>query len=150
MRFVAGRNGIGPVAFTKTAKVGVAFVLICVCTVGVGSSRHRPLWGSVWQSESVTGRLAVPVSAETVMKPGAPRLTDATAKAPTLARRTIPSLDAVATSATMSGAGVAEARRKNVLTPEVMGAGAVFVQAKLSWTSVRAKGDVGVNAKTKL
>src|SRR5262245_62301621 len=45
MRFVAGLKGDRSVAFTKTLKVGVALVLICVFTAGVGRSTHSPLGG---------------------------------------------------------------------------------------------------------
>jgi hypothetical protein len=99
---------------------------------------------------TLTGRPAAPVSAETVIGAPVPTLTVATANAPVVAKFTMPVLPAVAASATMSGPGAAEAERRRVFRPEVIGAGAVFVHAKVSWTSVGAKGLVGVKAKTKL
>src|SRR5262249_6610322 len=132
MRFVAGLKGTAAVALTKTLNVGVALVLICVCTVGAGATRHCPFCGFVSHSVMVNGRLAVPVFAETVSRPGAPTFTAATAKAPALARRTMPSFGAVAAKATMSGAGCAVARRRKVLTPEMIGAGELLAHAKLS------------------
>ena len=141
---------MGPLLDTKTPNVGVAFALIWVVTVGVGKETQRPVSGMVWQMRRLTGRPAAPVSAETVIRPVAPTLTVATAKAPALARLTMPVLPAVAASATMSGTGVTDAESRSVLRPVVIGAGAVLVQPKARWTSVGAKGPVGVKANTKL
>ena len=89
-----------------------------------------------------TGSVALPVSADAVMFPLAPRFTVATANAPVpcVARIfTMPSLVGVTTKATMSGTGVAEAERSSVFSPTLMGAGSVFVQSKLNCRSVGAK-----------
>src|SRR5262245_24681701 len=73
IRLLAGSNGMNAVDDTKTENVGVAPALICVVTVGLGGPpMHRPVWGSVWHKERLTGRVAVPVSAETVMAALAP------------------------------------------------------------------------------
>jgi hypothetical protein len=50
----------------------------------------------------------------------------------------------------MSGVGVAEAEKRRVLSPEMIGAGSVLAQSKLNWTSVGAMGAAGVSAKIKL
>ena len=45
---------------------------------------------------------------------------------------------------------MAEAEKRRVLSPGMIGAGSVLAQSKLNCTSVGAIGAVGVNAKTKL
>ena len=45
---------------------------------------------------------------------------------------------------------MAEAEKRKVLRPEIIGAGSVLAQSKLNCTSVGAIGAVGVSAKTKL
>src|SRR6266536_2578538 len=100
-----------------------------------------------------TGNVALPVSADAVILPLTPTFTVATAKAPVPfvpGIFTMPSLVVVATKATMSGTGVADAESSKVFSPVLVGAGFVFPQAKLSCRSVGAKGAVGVMAKTKL
>src|SRR5262245_27313385 len=82
-RFAAGSTAIGLAAPTKTAKVGVAPPAIAVVTLGMASPRHVPLPGSVWQIARDTPSGVLPVSADTVMVAGAPRLMVATAKAAT-------------------------------------------------------------------
>ena len=47
--------------------------MICVCTVGVGGARQALVAGFVSQRARLMGRLAAPVSAETVMKRERPR-----------------------------------------------------------------------------
>lgn len=101
IRWMAGSNGIGPLPVTKIPKVGVAFALIWVVTVGTGGPRQAPVVGVVWQSARLTGRLTPPVSAETVMRPPVPTFTVATAKTPVLARVMIPSLVSVAARASV-------------------------------------------------
>src|SRR5262245_4777679 len=99
----------------------------------------------------LTGSVAFPVSADTVMLPLAPTFTVATAKAPVPLEPgmlTIPSLVAVAPKATMSGTGVADAERSRLFSPTVIGAGLELAQLKLSHTSVGANGAVGVKAST--
>src|SRR5262249_37771187 len=59
-----------------------------------------------------------------------------------------PSLDGVSPTAIMSGTGVVLNVSSNVLMPDSIGAGFVFVQVKLSCTSVGASGAVGVKATT--
>src|SRR5262249_48662781 len=80
-----------------------------------------------------------------------PRLMVATEKAAelcALGSSRMPSLDAVALSATISGAP-AEAERRSELIPGRDGAGSVFVQVKFSAMSVAGRIAVGVNAITK-
>src|SRR5258706_13223128 len=60
--------------------------------------------------------------------------------------RTTPSPLMVAISAIVSGTGVADAAKRNVLTPVVTGAGNAFVQEKVRVTSVGVIGVVGMNA----
>src|SRR5262249_42372831 len=111
MRLLSGANDTLPVAAAKIPKVGVAAGPMKLVTLSPAGPMHPPD-ASVWQSAMVTGRLAGPVSAETVMVPGAPTFTVATAKAPTpLWPGTFkrPSLSTVAANATMSGTGVADA-----------------------------------------
>src|SRR5262245_30551414 len=105
----------------------------------------------VWQIETLSGRLAPPVSVEAVIIAPAPTFTVATANTPACAVAativgfgtfTIPSWLSVAARATMSGMRVAEAVSNSVLTPEIIGAGLVFVQSKFSRTSV---GETAVN-----
>jgi len=83
----------------------------------------------------------------------APTFTVATAKAlepdvPVMCR--MPSFDAVAANATMSGTGVAEAYNSNVLRPVVLGAALTPVHAKPSTTLVGTNAVFDVNAITKL
>jgi hypothetical protein len=63
---------------------------------------------------------------------------------------TMPSLLGVAPMATMSATGVAEAEKRRVLTPGMIGAGSVLAHLKLSSTSVGAIGAVGINPKANL
>jgi hypothetical protein len=91
--------------------------------------------------------------APTVIVPGEPTSPVATAKAfepelPGMWR--MPSFEAVATSATMSGTGEVEADSRRVSSPMSTGAGTTFVQAKLSTTLVGSNALLGVNAITKL
>ena len=123
MRLVAGRNGTPATAATKMPKVGVAPPVITVAALGPAAVRHCPVVGLVWQIEIARGKLAGPVSAAAVIIALAPKFTVATAKAldpelPGMCR--MPSLLAVAASATMSGTGVAEADSSKVLTPGQM------------------------------
>src|SRR5262245_26467208 len=100
---------------------------------------HWPVAGSVWHSERLSGRVALPVSAEATMLPCAPTLAVATAKAaapvvPGTFR--MPSLVEVAASTTTSGTGVEEAVNASVFTPGMIGAAGLFAHAKASRTSV--------------
>jgi hypothetical protein len=63
---------------------------------------------------------------------------------------TMPSLVVVTANATMSGTGVFDAESNSVLRPVLTGAGFVFEQSKLNWTSVGAIGEFRLKAKTKL
>ena len=99
----------------------------------------------------VRGSVALPVFAVAVIVELAPTLTVATAKAavpvdPGMWR--MPSLLAVAASATMSGTGVADADSSRVLTPEIVGAGSVLVLVNPSLISVGSNEAVGMNANT--
>ena len=144
----AGSNGTFPLAATKALKVGVALALIVVVTLGPAAAMQLPS-DLVWQTVNVTGRLAEPVSAETVIAADAPTLTEATEKAATppliLA---MPSLLIVADSATTSGTGVEEPDRSSVLTPTIGVALVEETQAKVSLTSAGSNAAVGVKAKT--
>src|SRR5262245_37283393 len=57
---------------------------------------------------------------------------------------TMPSLVPVAAMATMSATGAAEAEKRKVLSPEMIGAGLAFVHSKLNCTSVGGIGTLGV------
>ena len=94
IRDEAGLSGIAPVDWTNIENVGVAPGAKFSETVLEGGARHWPLLGSDWQRLKVTGRVADPVSADTVICPAAPALSLATAKAPAapLAISTMPSL----------------------------------------------------------
>src|SRR5262245_2926204 len=83
IRFTAGSNGTAaPEPLTKMPKVAVELAAIAVVTLDEAVLRHRPVPGLVWQIVTVTGTLAVPVSAEAVMDPAAPTFAVATEKAP--------------------------------------------------------------------
>src|SRR5262249_3167432 len=100
----------------------------------------------------VTGKLTFPVLASAVMVPPAPTFVVATAIKFTPLRpgiSTMPPPVVVAARAIGSGVGVEEAENKKVLTPGVIGAGALLVQSKLKVTSVGARGVEGVRAKIK-
>lgn len=127
--------------------------MICVVTLGPMAEMHCPVAGLVSHKKTLSGKEALPVSADAVMVPFTPTFTVATAKAPVPfvpGIFTMPSLVAVAAKATISGTGVADAENKSVFKPTLTGAGLVFAQAKLNCTSVGAIGAVGVSAITKL
>src|SRR5262249_60515157 len=114
---------------------------------------HWPVAGPAGHSERLSGRVALPVSAEATMLPCAPTLAVATAKAaaPVVPGTcTMPSFVEVAASTTTSGTGVEEAVNASVFTPAMIGAGGLFAHAKANCTSGGATGEVGVMAKTKL
>ena len=122
-------------------------------TLGPTDEMHCPVIGLVWQRLIASGNVAVPVLAVAVIEALAPTLTVATAKAfdpevPVMCR--MPSFDAVAANATMSGTGVAEADSSNVLRPVVLGAVLTPLQAKPSTTFVGTNAAFGVKAMTKL
>src|SRR5262245_3667884 len=97
----------------------------------------------------LTGSVAVPVSAETVMLALAPTFVDATANAPLPTMFeifTIWSLLTVLDRAITSGTGVRDAESRSVLTPTIVGAGLVLVPLKTNATSVGAITAVGVMA----
>src|SRR5437867_627244 len=101
----------------------------------------------------LTGRLAPPVSAVTVIRPLAPTLTVATANAPVPVAPgmfTIPVLPAVAPSATMSGTGVGDADKSSVFTPVMTAGGTTPLPAMANATSVGSRAATGVIATTKL
>ena len=142
-----------PAPWTKMPKVGVAPALIVVDTLGAIPEMHCPVLGFVSHRKTFTGRIAAPVSADTAILALAPTFTVATEKTPVplvLGTFTIPSFVNVAASATISGIGVGEADNSRVLSPELMAAGLLFAQSKLSCTSVEEMGPVGVRAKTKV
>src|SRR5262245_8574572 len=111
---------------------------------------HCPLAGFVWQSHTRTGRVAPPVSADTVISPLEPTFTDATENtpvAPTPGTWTMPSLFRVAASATMSGTAP-PADSRNVFTPFTTGAAGALSHSNTSSMSVGEIGAEGVNAST--
>jgi hypothetical protein len=115
------------------AKVGVWPVPICTVALGAGAAglMHCPFAGFVSQRERVTGKLARPVSAVTVIVALAPRFTAATANTPVPSgprMLIIPSSVVVAPTAMMSGLGASIADRSRVVTPEMVSAGAVLAQ----------------------
>jgi hypothetical protein len=117
----------------------------------VAGFTHAPVTGFVWHSERARGSDTPPVSTVAVISPGAPTFTLATAKALGLLVSGITRIPKVASArATMSGVGVLEAVRSSVLTPGMTGAGSVFVQSKLKWSSVAANGWLGVTEIRKL
>jgi hypothetical protein len=63
----AGHVGDRALPVTKMPKVGVALGEMSVETVAAVAVRQLPLVGSVWQTSSVTGRLAAPVLAAAVV-----------------------------------------------------------------------------------
>src|SRR5262245_6214718 len=153
IRLLAGSNGMNAVAETNTVNVGVAPALMVVGTVGPMADVHCPVWGFVWHKARLTGRVAVPVSAETVMLAPAPRLNEATANTPVPTMFeifTIPSLLGVLARAITSGTGVMEAESRSVLRPTIVGAGLVLVPVKMNATSVGPITAVGVIAIRKL
>lgn len=84
IRLLAGSNGIGPVLVTNTPKVGVALATIDVVTLLLGGDRQTPVTESVWQRVIFNGKLALPVSALTVIVPETPTFKLATTKPPVL------------------------------------------------------------------
>jgi len=131
--------------------VGVAPALIAVVTLVAGGDRHSPVAGILSQSDSATGKVAVPVSADAVIMSWLPTLTEATAKAlepVSPGSLTMPSPDWVAAKATMSDTGFVDADSKKVFTPGITAAGSVSVQSKANATSVEGISAVGVNEKT--
>ena len=90
-------------------------------TLALGVAKHAPVAGLVSQTKRVTGRLALPVSAEAVIIPPEPTFAVATANTPVPSGPGIletPSFVNVAAKATMSGTGLAEADRSKVLRPD--------------------------------
>ena len=141
---------------TKKAKVGVASAAMDVVTgpkIGTVGLMHAPVAGSVSHSAMLTGKLALPVSAETVIVLFEPTFTVATAKAaePVEAGRcTIPSPVSVAANAIISATGPLEAESSNVLIPAIVAAGLVFVQSNSNSILVGMRGALGVKENTKL
>ena len=122
---LAGSNGMNALAARNTEKVGVPPALICVATVGPIADVHWPFWGFVWHKLRATGRLAFPVSAETVIFALAPTFDDATANAPLPTMfeiLTIPSLLSVLERAITSGTGLIEPESRSVFRPTTVGA----------------------------
>jgi len=72
-------NGTSPGILTKIPKVGLALEGTVVMTLLPGDERHKPVSGSVWQIEVLTGKITSPVSADTVRASSAPTFTTATA-----------------------------------------------------------------------
>ena len=129
--------------------------MICVVIIEAGTAgfMHRPpLNGSVWQSDSFSGRLVVPVSTVAVSCALAPALNVASAKAPmplVPGIFMIPSPVGVATRAMMSGVGAEEAVSNSVLSPDITGAGSVFEHPKMNCTSLAVNAAVGVRTTRK-
>src|SRR5437868_6718740 len=122
-----------------------------VVTVGPRLELHWPVPGFVWQIAMISGRLAGPVFADTVIFPVIPTFAVATANAAepsTPGISMIPSAVGVADRATMSGTWLTDADNSNVSSPVTTSAGKVFRQSKASWTSVGPNPLVGVNENT--
>ena len=81
-RLTPGESATAALPVTKMPKVGVALGWMSVVTLEPGAARQAPLWGLVWHTVSVTGRLAVPALALAVIIASIPRLTAATANTP--------------------------------------------------------------------
>src|SRR5262245_32641731 len=97
----------------------------------------------------LSGRLALPVSADATIWPPAPGFVVATPKKPVLAvpgTWTMPSFFTVAASATTSVTEPSDADARSVFRPEKIGAGNTPAQPKLSCTSVGANAALGVRA----
>src|SRR5512138_2617860 len=67
MRLLWGMNGTSPGILTKIPKVDLALEGSVVVTLLLGDKRHVPVRGSVWQIDVLTGKIASPVSADTVI-----------------------------------------------------------------------------------
>src|SRR5206468_4760416 len=114
MRFAVGSSGIALFGVTKTPKVNVEPAVIGKTNEGAIPLMHWPVTALVWHSRAIAGSTAVPVSADTVIKPAAPTFAVATANTPVRpgpGLETMPVLPIVAARATMSGTGPAEADR---------------------------------------
>src|SRR5215831_17493125 len=99
--------------------------------------------------KTAIGRAVVPVSAVTVIGPGAPRLklaTENTPDPPTTS--TMPLRLIVATIAMMSGTAPTDPDSNNVLIPVATLAGSLLLHLNEKVTSVGWNGAVGVNAMT--
>ena len=153
IRFIVGSKDTLPLPWTNIPNVGVAFALIVVVTLVPVAEMHRLVTGSVWQREMFIGKDVFPVSADAVILPLVPTFIVATAKAPVPLVPGIfamPSLADVADSATMSGTGISEAEKSNVLRPVIIETTFVLAQTNPNSRSLGATAAVGVNAKTKL
>src|SRR5262249_8728661 len=131
--------------------VGVAFWFIIRVTLGAGGIRQAPVIAFVSQRTAVTGRVALPVSADTVSLPPAPTFVVATAKVPVPDEPgmfTIPSLPGGAASAMTCGEGSGEAATSSVFSPTTVGARSVLVQLNPNWMSVASNPAVGVRVST--
>src|SRR5580658_3426262 len=132
IRLAAGSNGTVPLACTKMAKVGVAPAAIGIVMLAAAAAEQAPVAASVGQMARLTGRTASPVSAEIASVAAAPRLSVARAKAAAPSapgRSRMPSFEAVAERAMMSGVGVAEAESSSVFSPAPLGAAIALPQA---------------------
>lgn len=115
----------------EQSECGRAPAAIGIVTLRAGTSglTHAAVMGFVWHIPRTSGRVAAPVSTEAVIDAPAPTLDVATTN-PTVpftpGTCAIPSPLGVAPSAMMSGTGVLDADSSRVLSPTVIGAGALF------------------------
>src|ERR1700722_10972764 len=77
-RDTAGAKGMAPLACRKTAKVGVAPAASVRTPEPAGLARQAPVLGFDWQIVACSGRVAAPVSAETMICAVTPTLALAT------------------------------------------------------------------------
>ena len=130
MRLFAGSNGTVAVAVTNTEYVGVAPASTVLVALLPAGDRQAPV-ASVWQIDIASGKTSDGLGVA-VMVSALPTFTADIAKAfepfgP--GKFKMPSPVGVATSATISGIGVAEADSNSVFNPTVIVAGALFVQS---------------------
>ena len=132
-------------------KVGVALAALTAATVAAGRFWQAPLNGTVWHTDSVSGRAVGPVLALTTTVVPLPTLSVAIANAaePLLPlMRRIPSLPGAAASATISGGCVDAAESSRLLTPLIVAAPSTFAQSNPSATLIGMNGALALNAIT--
>src|SRR5262245_12378535 len=107
-----------PLPTAKMENVGVAPGAIWTVTLVAGGDRHWPFWGFVWHTKRLTGSVASPVSAVTVMRaPAWPTFEVATENAPLPVGPgtfTMPVFPIVAARAITSATGVCDADSSTV------------------------------------
>ena len=146
MRPPAGSNGRAKKLETKTAKVGVALLVILSGKLGAGGARHAPVCGLVSQTSRAPSRAAGP-RAVSVRSAVAPTLTLAIEKNPkpfSCGTSVTPLSDGVRAMVTMSATGCSLEDSSSVFRPLNDGAASVLLQVKLKAMSVAPKALPGV------